>query len=296
MRRCFFSSLALAGRRPFPRRCGRRFGRGRAICGRLPLLVVLDAGGDEDAVAPDDRRRMADAGDRRLPADVLLRTPCVGNAGLGGRAVAARPAPARASLPPAPRGGKTKRDDQPPMRLVMRFPLWMACGCSRQDAGRARPTCRRIQSMVHWATAADNGRRTAGCASRIWTWAVPSFPSSAWERTSARASASRPVGGRTRNGVSPTGVPKQSLGTRGNPPLQNREGHPNSETAGKLTGPGAGRHRSDPAGPSSSAGPCSAGFSAAVSSAPCRGRSASLRAWSRQRVSTSRSSSVHRRR
>ena len=42
---------------------------------RLLLLALADDGGQEDAVAPDDRRRPAEAGDRRLPDDVLRRAP-----------------------------------------------------------------------------------------------------------------------------------------------------------------------------------------------------------------------------
>src|ERR1700722_12219244 len=36
------------------------------------------------------------------------------------------------------------------------------------------------------AAGAVNAEHGTGCASRIWTWPVPSFPSSAWERTSAK--------------------------------------------------------------------------------------------------------------
>ena len=51
--------------------------------------VAADGRGEEDAVAPDDRARVAEAGDRRLPADVrpVLHVPgdrrvlAVGDAG-----------------------------------------------------------------------------------------------------------------------------------------------------------------------------------------------------------------------
>ena len=53
------------------------------------VLALRDAGGEKNTVAPDDGRRMADAGNRRLPTNVLLWTPDVGDAGFAGSAVAA---------------------------------------------------------------------------------------------------------------------------------------------------------------------------------------------------------------
>ena len=108
------------------------------------LLVFIDAGGDEEAVAPDDRRRVADAGDGRLPADVLLRPPRFGEAGFGGSAVAARPAPAGPLLGPHRRGAETECDDQDPHACGHAIPLRMSCGASA--AGR-RPGAADVRAV-----------------------------------------------------------------------------------------------------------------------------------------------------
>src|SRR5262245_23134168 len=61
---------------------------------RLRLLGgVLNAPGQVDAIPPDDRRRVAIAGEFGFPDDVLARTPLHRKAGLASGAVAARTAP-----------------------------------------------------------------------------------------------------------------------------------------------------------------------------------------------------------
>src|SRR5439155_23032483 len=57
------------------------------------LLLVLDAAGHEHAVAEDDRRRVADAGDLDLPRDVLGGAPAGREVLLGRGAVQPRAAP-----------------------------------------------------------------------------------------------------------------------------------------------------------------------------------------------------------
>ena len=57
--------------------------------------LAFDGRGQEDAIVPDDRRRMTAAGDRRLPRDVLVWRPFVGIAGGVRHAAAGRAAPLR---------------------------------------------------------------------------------------------------------------------------------------------------------------------------------------------------------
>ncbi len=56
--------------------------------------ILLQAAGQEDAVAPDDRRGMALAGNGGFPEDVLGLAPLERNAGLHGGAIQPRPTPA----------------------------------------------------------------------------------------------------------------------------------------------------------------------------------------------------------
>src|SRR5262249_43549352 len=57
------------------------------------LVVALDARGHKEAVAPDYRRRMADARNRDFPGNVLGLAPTNWNALFQRRPIAARTAP-----------------------------------------------------------------------------------------------------------------------------------------------------------------------------------------------------------
>src|SRR5208282_3838890 len=60
----------------------------------LAFAFLLEAGGDEDAVAPDGRRGVALAGDGHLPGDVVGLAPFQGHGAFVANAVAAGAAPA----------------------------------------------------------------------------------------------------------------------------------------------------------------------------------------------------------
>ena len=66
---------------------------GPAQAEQHPLVLLLQGGGEEDAVAPDDRRGVALAGDRDLQATLSVALQRVGTLVSSDCAVAVRPAP-----------------------------------------------------------------------------------------------------------------------------------------------------------------------------------------------------------
>src|SRR5688572_17364520 len=64
---------------------------------REPAPVVV-SGGEEDAIAPDDRRGIPFTGERRLPQHVLRCRPRIRIAGAGHESLSGRPPPSRPVL------------------------------------------------------------------------------------------------------------------------------------------------------------------------------------------------------
>ncbi len=79
---------------------------------QIALLALGNVGRHENAVAPDDRRGMAHAGDGGFPRDVLGAAPVDGSFHLVGNAVAERPAPGRPFAGHAGCRQKSRRDPE----------------------------------------------------------------------------------------------------------------------------------------------------------------------------------------
>jgi hypothetical protein len=72
---------------------------------------ALDHRRHEDAIAPDDGRRMAASRQRRLPGDVLVRCPLGRQLGFRRHPLPARTSPLRPVLPPGPDGHRNSRGE-----------------------------------------------------------------------------------------------------------------------------------------------------------------------------------------